>query len=351
MHRQLVWYVRDSAAGEMLSWLPEDLEPCVAGGQLPPADPDASGVLVVDPADGESNVAAMAAARRAGLPVVVLIRPDSAPWEASGPPCYAYLDPAVPSSTLVQVLRDACEHARAAAEAREMSLQLEDLSAIGIRLSAERNLDALLELILTKGREITRSDAGSLYVVEKTPDGEQCLRFKVAQNDSVRVPFTEFTLAIDAESVAGYVALSGELLRIDDAYALPPGSPFRINPEFDAHVGYRTTSMLVVPMKTSEGEVVGVLQLINCKPESGRPLAVPESLHDEVSPFPERYAMLAASLASQAGVAIQNAQLLEELRAALQKLEASQPQMVQAARVGALGAMAAGVAHDFTRLL
>jgi GAF domain-containing protein len=73
--------------------------------------------------------------------------------------------------------------------------------------------------------------------------------------------------------------------------------------------------MLVVPMKTSEGEVIGVLQLINCKREPGRPLASPEALRDEVLPFPERYGMLAASLASQAGVAIQNAQLLHELRA------------------------------------
>src|SRR5262249_25037519 len=96
--------------------------------------------------------------------------------------------------------------------------------------------------------------------------------------------------------------------------------------------------------------------LINCKPESGRPLAAPEALHDEVSPFPVRYAMLAASLASQAGVAIQNAQLLEELRATLQKLEASQQQMVQAERLGgpggvAGGGVAAGVADDFNNLL
>jgi GAF domain-containing protein len=126
------------------------------------------------------------------------------------------------------------------AEARETSTQLEELTAIGIRLSAERNLDALLELILTKGREITRSDAGSLYVVEKTSDGGQCLRFKLAQNDSVQVPFSESTLPISAESVAGYVALSGEVLRIDDAYALPPESPFHINAEFDARVSIST---------------------------------------------------------------------------------------------------------------
>src|SRR5215470_12246107 len=323
MSRHQVWYVPDSPAEQILAELSDEFvrRPLSDVARLTGAE--RPGVVVVHYGRGEDAALAGAAAQATGMPLVALIESD-VPEVLPDHPCFAYLSTSV--SAVV-------------------------LTAVGIRLSAERNLDALLELILTKGREITRSDAGSLYVVEKTPDGGQCLRFKVAQNDSVRVPFTEFTLAIDTESVAGYVALSGELLRIDDAYALPVGSPFRINPEFDAHVGYRTTSMLVVPMKTSEGEVVGVLQLINRKPESGRPLAAPEALHDEVSPFPVRYAMLAASLASQAGVAIQNAQLLEELRATLQKLEASQQQMVQAERLGALGEMAAGVAHDFNNLL
>src|SRR5207247_6690855 len=128
------------------------------------------------------------------------------PETVPGHPCYAYLSSSVSPPMLAAVLREAC--ARAKADTRETDTQLEELTAIGIRLSAERNLDALLELILTKGREITRSDAGSLYVVEKSPDGRACLRFKLAQNDSVQVPFSESTLPISEESVAGFVALT-----------------------------------------------------------------------------------------------------------------------------------------------
>jgi signal transduction histidine kinase len=350
MSRRPVWYVPGSPAASLLGSLPDDLERRSLSDMTLLASSESPGVLVVDAGGGEANVLARAAARAAGLPVVALVNGD-APDAVPGHPCYAYLCSSVSPPTLALVLREACERARVKAEAREAATQLEELTAIGIRLSAERNLDALLELILTKGREITRSDAGSLYVVEKTPDGRSCLRFKLAQNDSVQVPFSESTLPISAESVAGFVALSGEVLRIDDAYALPPESPFHINAEFDARIGYRTTSMLVVAMKTPQGEIIGVLQFINCKRVPGQPFASPEVIEREVLPFPERYRNLAAALASQAGVAIQGAQVLEELRATLQKLEASQQQMVQAERLSALGEMAAGVAHDFNNLL
>src|SRR5437763_1437996 len=93
-----------------------------------------------------------------------------------------------------------------------LSHQLEELNRIGAALSAERDTARLLDLILTKAREITASDAGSLYVVEP-PHGDAAsrrLRFKIAQNDSVTLPFREAVLEITDRSIAGHVALTGE---------------------------------------------------------------------------------------------------------------------------------------------
>ncbi|HYB43920.1 MAG TPA: GAF domain-containing protein [Candidatus Bathyarchaeia archaeon] len=77
--------------------------------------------------------------------------------------------------------------------------------------------------------------------------------------------------------------------------------------------GYRTKSMLVVPMKTPDGAIIGVLELINCKRESGRPFASTRALEAEALPFPEAFRSLAASLASQAAVALSNSNLFREL--------------------------------------
>src|SRR5207249_2616205 len=103
------------------------------------------------------------------------------------------------------------------------------------------------------------------------------------------------------------------IVNLADAYEPPPGSPFQINRWFDEHSRYRTKSMLVVPMRTPQGEMLGALQLINCKPEGIGPLRSPEEAERHVRAYGERHERLAGSLASQAAVALANRRLYESI--------------------------------------
>jgi len=187
---------------------------------------------------------------------------------------------------------------------------LEDLNKIGIALSAEHNLDRLLEMIVRKVRHFTRADAGSLYIKE-----EDSLNFVVAQNDTLdrkdpgRAPFKSFKLEISKKSIAGYVAITGELLNIRDVYSLSKTTPYQFDSSFDRNMNYRTGSMLVVPMKDHQDEIIGVLQLINSLNEEENPV-----------PFEKEYEGLVSSLASQAAVAIRNAKLIEEIKNLFKRL-------------------------------
>src|SRR5262249_57472163 len=102
------------------------------------------------------------------------------------------------------------------------------------------------------------------------------LRFKLAQNDTVAVPFREATIEINENSVAGYVALTGEIVNIDDAYNLPPDVPYAINRKFDEDSGYRTKSVLAVPIRNQKEKIIAVLQLINARPDPQARLDSPD---------------------------------------------------------------------------
>jgi HD-GYP domain-containing protein (c-di-GMP phosphodiesterase class II) len=244
--------------------------------------------------------------------IIGLVDPAAAgPWPAHW---YALVPEGAGRAILERTVENAFADAERAAEVARLDRELSELNAIGIRLSAERNPRELLETIVTKAREITRSDAGSLYLVEEGPDGTRQLRFALAQNDSVDITFKSVKLPLTSESVAGHVALTGEILNLADAYAPPPGAPFRINRSFDEQVGYRTKSMLVVPMRTPQGETIGALQLINCKPDPALVLRSPEEVERLVQPFDARHEKLASSLASQAAVALANSRLYEAIR-------------------------------------
>jgi HD-GYP domain-containing protein (c-di-GMP phosphodiesterase class II) len=206
------------------------------------------------------------------------------------------------------------------AELARAEREMEELNRIGIALSQTREMGALLNLILTKAREITGADAGSLYLVEETrPDeltggpGEIHLRFKLTQNDSVQFPFAEFELPLEESSIAGYTALHGEVINLANVHRIPRNRPYRFNARFDRRTGYRTRSMLTLPMKDGHGEVIGVLQLINCKTHPSARLTNPGSVSREVHPFSHRAVRLALSLASQAAVAYENGRLYQDI--------------------------------------
>jgi HD-GYP domain-containing protein (c-di-GMP phosphodiesterase class II) len=195
-------------------------------------------------------------------------------------------------------------------EDRVLREQIEKLNQIGIALSSETKLKKLLELIVRESREFTGSDGGSLYILDHDK-----LYFHVTQNDTLsRRPnpppgFEPYPLPLSKNSIAGYVAITGELLNIANVYDLPKSVPYEFNPEFDLRNNYVTRSMLVVPMKETQGQILGVLQLINAKDKTGAVITYPESVED-----------LVMSLASQAAIAIRNAKLIEDIKALFDSL-------------------------------
>lgn len=198
------------------------------------------------------------------------------------------------------------------------SRELHEVNKIGVALSAERDIDALLALILGKCREITAADAGSLYLLERGKDDDSVaddrLRFKLAQNDSVVVSFEEFEIPLDQTSIAGYVALTGDIVNVADAYHLSPGTPYTISRSFDQQSGYRTKSMLVVPMLDHRGQILGVVQLINKKSDPRAVLQPPAAAEAQVVPFTGIDEELVSSLASQAAVALENTRLIQGIK-------------------------------------
>jgi HD-GYP domain-containing protein (c-di-GMP phosphodiesterase class II) len=216
---------------------------------------------------------------------------------------------------------------RTGLSAAQAGRELEELNRVGIALSETHDVERLLALILSKAREITGADAGSLYLAEQiggSTNGSvsnevngakktRQLRFRLTQNDSVQFPYSEHKLPLTESSMAGYCALHGEVIELADAYRIPKSRPFQFNSSFDEQAGYRTRSLITLPMKNGKGEVLGVLQLINCKRNPKARLTNANAVHRQVHPFPERAVRLGLSLASQAAVAFENSQLYRDI--------------------------------------
>jgi HD-GYP domain-containing protein (c-di-GMP phosphodiesterase class II) len=209
---------------------------------------------------------------------------------------------------------------------------IEQLLAIGTALSSSNDLTELLHLILSKSREITCSDAGSLYLIDRS-DTPHKLLFKISQNDSLpNAPFQEFAMPLTHKSLAGYVALTGQSLNLPDAYELPAGVPYQLDRSFDTTMPYRTCSVLVLPMQDQDREIIGVVQLINRKVKPNIVLTT-ENAMQLTQAYSEWEERIVRSLASQAAISIERNQLQQSIenlfegfvRASVQIIEARDP--------------------------
>lgn len=165
---------------------------------------------------------------------------------------------------------------------------------IGFQLSREKDLSRLMHMITMEAMSLTGAVAGTLYLVDLE---NQSLLFFVSDSDK----FNQITLKLSPESIAGYVGVTGQLLNIPDVYELDPTLEYKFNKSFDTKTGFRTKSMLVMPLFRQSGDILGVLQLIN-KKNTG-----------ESEIFTDLDVQLGTSLASQASVAIENTLLYKEI--------------------------------------
>ncbi|MDT8318370.1 MAG: GAF domain-containing protein, partial [bacterium] len=191
---------------------------------------------------------------------------------------------------------------------------IEQLANIGLALSIEKNIDILLEMIVDAARELTCADAGTLYLVD---DSKHFLKFQILQNDTmntrmggtsgIEVTLPPVPLEVDGKpnysNVSSYCALTGDVVNIPDVYEAE-GFDFTGPRKYDEATGYRSKSMLVIAMRNHENDIIGVLQLLNAK----------DIDTDQIVSFSTEYVDLIGSLASQAAVALTNAELVQDLR-------------------------------------
>jgi HD-GYP domain-containing protein (c-di-GMP phosphodiesterase class II) len=191
--------------------------------------------------------------------------------------------------------------------------QFRELNRIGIALSAERDINKLQHLILTTMRQLTNADGASLWLKTVGEHGEPMLFLASSESASIDNTYQAFTVPVDEKSVVGYTVSVGTPQIYDDAYNPPPGKP-QGGKGFDAQFGYRTKSMLTVPMRNYDNAVVGAIQLINAKHNYETRLTVDTVEAEVVSFRPDDLEMI-ESIASQAAVAIDNKNLLDSIQA------------------------------------
>ncbi len=183
--------------------------------------------------------------------------------------------------------------------------KLDSLTLLGIELSRINDLDILLERVLTRARQFVNADAGSIYVRQN-----EWLNFAYTQNATLqrklpkgeKLVYSTFRIPINTKSIAGYVAATGKALNIPDVYKLNATLPYRFSQHFDEAVGYKTRSVLTIPLENSNHQILGILQIINAQDEQGHIIC-----------FPERDERMMYHFAAVAAVALERAQMTRAL--------------------------------------
>ena len=179
--------------------------------------------------------------------------------------------------------------------------KMDTMSRLVIELNQVSDLDILMEHILTQARRFVNADAGSIYIADT-----QTLQFTYTQNDTLRkrlspgekLIFATFSLPINTQSIAGYVAATGRPLNIADVYRIESTAPYSFSKEFDEASRYKTRSALTIPLKSAGGALLGILQIINAQDETYRVIA-----------FSDRDEKMMLHFASIAAVALERAQM------------------------------------------
>ena len=179
--------------------------------------------------------------------------------------------------------------------------KMDTMSRLVIELNQVSDLDILMEHILTQARRFVNANAGSIYIAEN-----QNLQFTYTQNDTLqkrlspgeKLIYSTFSLPINKQSIAGYVAATGRPLNIADVYQIEPTAPYRFSKAFDEASRYTTRSVLTIPLKSAAGASLGILQIINAQDEENHRIA-----------FSERDEKMMLHFASIAAVALERAQM------------------------------------------
>ncbi len=214
---------------------------------------------------------------------------------------------------------------------KHISVKTEDLHFV-------KDLDSLLDKVLCEVRNSTCADAGSVYLVE---GGK--LKFSYVQNDSLlkkdennKFNYSDHELEINDRSIAGYVAFTGEPLAIENAYNIKGDMPYSFNTSFDKASNHKTSSILTIPLKTSRGKIVGVLQLINAMNEK-----------NEIIPFTEQDKLYLTFFANNAASTIERAIMTREIILRMLRMSEMRDPTETDAHVNRVGAFSVEIYHKW----